>query len=253
MRVARFAKQHNIPVLYYISPKIWAWKKHRIHQLKQTVDHMAVIFPFEVPLYQQQQIPVSLVKHPSIEQSTITCTSETFYQRHNIPDNATCITIMPGSRKSEIGQHLSILIAAAERAHKQHPNLHFLLPVANTIDPTSITAAIPDYCTPYISVIIQDQYNAIAASKLVVAASGTAALEVALIGTPLCVLYKTSWLTHQLGKRLIQVPDISLPNLIANQKIIEEFIQDAAMFPERISEWIRTMHTTPTQYNMLWR
>ena len=250
MRLARFAKSIGIPVLYFISPKVWAWKAKRIEQLQRTVEHMAVIFPFEVPIYEEAGIPVTLVQHPSIQQSTATLDAKAFKIKHHIETKKQCICIMPGSRRSEIHSHMNLLVETIKNCSQQLPNHIFLLPIANTIAPELVKRYIPKSLETKIYCIQNDQYNAINASDVVIVASGTAALEVALLEKPLCVIYKTGWLTYTLGKHFIQVPFISLPNLILQRKAAEEWIQHDASV-ENLSNWLIDITTTPQKRQVL--
>jgi lipid-A-disaccharide synthase len=243
LRLARYAKRCGIPVWYYISPKIWVWKANRIHTLAATVSHMAVIFPFEVPLYEQAQIPVTLVTHPSITQVKTTLGPGIIRQQLAIPENAGLITLMPGSRSGEVQAHLPILCAAAEQI-RQQVDCHFVIPIANTINLDTVRAAIPTSLSTVLHLTTGNTYDTIAASDQVIAASGTATLEVALLGTPLCAIYVTSWLSYHLAKRIIKIPYISLPNIVTNQPIIPEFIQADAN-PTTIANWAIDMQQHP--------
>lgn len=243
LRLARYAKRCGIPVWYYISPKIWVWKANRIHTLAATVAHMAVIFPFEVPLYEQAKIPVTLVTHPSVTQVKTTLGPGIIRQQLAIPENAGLITLMPGSRIGEVRAHLPILCAAAEIIGQQ-VDCHFVIPVANTICIDEVRAAIPESLSDILHLTTSNTYDIIAASDQVIAVSGTATLEVALLGTPLCAIYVTSWLSYHLAKRLIRIPHISLPNIVANRPIIPEFIQADAN-PTTIANWAIDMQQHP--------
>lgn len=243
IRLARYAKRCGIPVWYYISPKIWVWKANRIHTLAATVSHMAVIFPFEVPLYEQVNLPVTLVTHPSVTQVKTTLGPGIIRQNLDIPQHAGLITLMPGSRFGEVKAHLPILCAAAEKIREQ-VDCYFIIPVATTIPMDQVKAAIPASLSPYIHLTRNNTYDMIAASDQVIAASGTATLEVALLGTPLCAIYITSWLSYHLAKRILTIPYISLPNIIANRSIIPEFIQAEAN-PTTIANWAIDMQQHP--------
>lgn len=249
LRLARYAKRLGIPVWYYISPKIWVWKANRIHTLAATVSRMVVIFPFEVPLYEQANIPVTLVTHPSVKQVKTTLDAGIIRQQLAIPSTAGLITLMPGSRMGEVKAHLPILCAAAEKI-RQQVNCHFVIPVANTIAIDEVAARIPDALSPCIHLTTSDTYDIIVASDQVIAASGTATLEVALLGTPLCAIYITSWLSYQLAKRIVKVPYISLPNIIANSPVIPEFIQADAN-PTTIANWAIDMQQHPNKCQVM--
>jgi len=245
LKLAKYAKKIGIPVFYYISPKIWAWKKNRINTIRKTVAHMAVIFPFEVDIYKAADVPVTLVSHPSLEQSKANKTKAELCRQYNLDPDATIICLMPGSRKSEIKYHLATMIAAAKVINTKI-KCQFIIPLASTIDASLIKDQIPAELSSNTHIIESDQYNIIAASDQVVAASGTAALEIALLGKPLCVIYKTSNISYMIAKRVIKVPFISLPNIIAGKLIIPEFIQDHANI-DNIVQWVLELKQKPEQ------
>lgn len=236
LKLARYAKKLNIPVFYYISPKVWAWKQSRINLIQKYVTHMAVILPFEVPIYQKKAIPVTLVTHPSLEYSKATKTKQSTCKSYNIDPKKQIICLMPGSRTSEIKYNFPTILEACKLLLKKNCNYQFVLPIANTIDINYIKKYIPTTLVEHITLIPNDQYNAIAASDLVIAVSGTATLEVALMQKPLCVIYKTSAINYAIAKRVLLIPYISLANLIAGENIVTELIQHDAT-PANISAW----------------
>jgi lipid-A-disaccharide synthase len=230
LKLAKIAHKLNIKVLYYISPKIWVWKKDRINTIKETVDHMAVIFPFEVDIYKDAEIPVTLVAHPSIKQSVATKTKNEFCKEHNISQSRPITCIMPGSRRSEIEYILPILKDVVASMPVDH---QFLMPIATTINKKEIL----NNLAKNIYAIEDDQYNAINASDNVIVASGTASLEVALLEKPMCIVYKTSLITYLFAKYVVKIPYVGLPNIIAKRLIIPELLQyDATV--ENIKAWI---------------
>ncbi|MBT4885015.1 MAG: lipid-A-disaccharide synthase [Legionellales bacterium] len=243
LKLAKYAKKIGIPVFYYISPKIWAWKQSRINIIRKTVAHMAVIFPFEVDIYSSANIPVTLVSHPSLEKSKANKTKAELCIQYNLDHNIPIICLMPGSRKSEIKNHLATMTAAANTIAAKI-KCQFIIPIASTIDASLIKDQIPAELRATMHIIEGDQYNIIAASDQIVAASGTAALEIALLGKPLCVIYKTSKISYAIAKRVIKVPFISLPNIIAGKQIIPEFIQDNASV-SNIAQWVLKLQQRP--------
>ncbi|KTD21272.1 lipid-A-disaccharide synthase [Legionella londiniensis] len=225
LRLARYAKRVlNIRVLYYISPQIWAWKANRIHTIRSYVDRMAVIFPFEKYLYQKAGVPVSYVGHPLVEQVKNYAASETIYSELQLPANKRLIAMLPGSRTHEIEQHMPILIQSAEQLSKRFQDIHFVLPVAGTINPDIIHRYTSKSKAP-ITLLFGNALAAVAASRCVVVASGTASLECALLNKPMCIIYKASLLTYMVAVKVIQVNYLGLCNLLQNAMIVPELLQ----------------------------
>lgn len=222
LKLATKAHALGIPVIYYVSPKIWAWGKGRLEHIKKTVDHMAVVFPFEVPIYEQAGIPVSDVGHPLCKQlqPKPKALSETKKDR--------CITIMPGSRPHELERMMPIFIDCMEKWLKLHPETQFLIPKAPNLKP-SIWLTYQAKCSHLPITWLEGQaQRALASAKLAWITSGTASLEAALIGVPHVVCYKVSRITAWYFKRKLTIEHVSLPNLILKKGWVPELLQDAA-------------------------
>ena len=225
LRLAKYAKQVlGLRVLYYISPQIWAWKAKRIHTIKAYVDHMAVILPFEKALYEQAGVPVSFVGHPLVDSVHHDEETETTRQSLGLPTDKRLIALLPGSRTHEIERHMPVLRDTALNLVGSRGDLHFVIPVAGTIDPTLIQSYFNNTPIPY--TLIQGQaIKTVAASDGVVVASGTASLECALLGKPMCIIYKASVLTYIAAMKLIHVKYLGLCNLLKNAMIVPELLQ----------------------------
>ncbi len=236
LRLARYAKQQGIKVLYYISPQVWAWRQNRVYTIKQCVDHMAVIFPFEVPFHEKAHVPVTFVGSPLVEQVQPIGNAATAAERLELPNTKTLIGLLPGSRHSELERLLPTMVASAQLLRQHDPNIHFVLPVASTLKLADFMAHIAPI-EDAVTLVEQDTHVAIEACHAVICSSGTATLETALLQTPMVVIYKTSALTYSLAKRLIRIPHIALCNIVAGKAIVQEYIQDAAK-PEAISQEI---------------
>ena len=225
LRLAKYAKRKlGIKIIYYISPQIWAWKGNRIHLIKECVDKMAVIFPFEKTIYEKAGVPVSFVGHPLVEKIPSTINLLAAREKLHLPPHKMVIALLPGSRNNEIEKHMPILQETAVLLDKQLPNLHFVLPIAETINVEKIKA----YFTNQNLSLTYSQGNAIdcmAAADFVIVASGTASLECALLEKPMCIIYKSSLLTYIAAMRLIKVKFLGLCNLLANKMIVPEFLQ----------------------------
>jgi lipid-A-disaccharide synthase len=220
LRLAKTAKQYNIKVLYYISPQIWAWRQNRVKKIKKLVDHMAVIFPFEVDFYQKYQVPVTFVGHPLFAKiNNFKTSAKQIIKRDK---NTKIITLLPGSRKNEIIKHLPIMLASIKRLQEHNKNIKAIIAVANTIK--------KDYFSHLPSDVITTKktYDAILQSDLVLCASGTATLETGLLQKPLVVIYKLNQLSYFFIKNLLKVPFVGLINIVSGKKIISEFVQQEA-------------------------
>ena len=241
LRVAAVAKKLHIPVLFYISPQIWAWRSGRVTKIGALVDHVAVILPFEAPFYREHHIPVTFVGHPLLDESAPALSSPAA----PLPDFPPVIGLLPGSRESEISRHLPVMLEAAAILNKQM-DIRFLVSVA----PGSSLAAIEAMCLPFqdelcLKIVPDGAGSVFAATHLVVAASGTVTLEAAIAGTPVIIIYKVSPLSYWLGRAMIKVKHIGLVNLIAEREIVPELIQDRAS-PELIAETVVKFIKTPS-------
>ncbi len=226
LRLAKFAKKKlNIRILYYISPQIWAWKANRIETIRACIDQMAVILPFEKKIYQQAGIAVAFVGHPLVENIPQSIDIESTRTRLNLPLNKRLIALLPGSRTNEILKHLPILVTTAILLSKQHRDLHFVIPVAGSLDLNFIKNYFINKELA-ISFIKEQARQVVACSDCVVVASGTASLECALLEKPMCIIYKSSWLTYFAATKVIKVKYLGLCNLLQNEMVVPELLQD---------------------------
>ncbi len=225
LHVATVAKKLGIPVMYYISPQVWAWRTGRVKKIKNLVDHMVVIFPFEVDFYKKSNVPVTFVGHPLLD----SVTSETSRgKKKNLKGDSLLIGLLPGSRNGEITRHLPTMVQAADILSEQLPGIRFAIPVASTVD-TTLVEAIVEGGTSSRPLILRDGLrDVLDEAALVITASGTVTLEAAIAGTPMIIVYKVSPLSYWLGKRLIRVKHIGMANLVAERPIVPELIQHEA-------------------------
>ena len=225
LRLAKYAKRVlGLKILYYISPQIWAWKAKRIHLIKECVDRMAVIFPFEKDIYEKAGVPVRFVGHPLVEKMSSLISSLETREQLNLPLDKTIIALLPGSRTNEIERHMPILQQTAQLLVNQYPDLHFVIPIAGTIKTHQIKAYFPNESTSF-SFIQGKAIDCMAASDFVIVASGTASLECALLEKPMCIIYKSSLLTFIAAMSLIKVKFLGLCNLLVNRMMVPEFLQ----------------------------
>lgn len=232
--LARKAKKLGIPILYYISPQVWAWRSGRVRTIRRLVDRMAVILPFEQRFYAEHGMTVDFVGHPLLDSVRTTMSREEFCTRHRIPVGNTLIGLLPGSRRKELASMLPVFLAAAEQLAKSHQHLSFLIPLAPTMTRADLDQCGLDGTKLDVRVIEENRYDLMAACQAVMAASGTVTLELAILGVPMVVSYRVSRLTYALGRRLIKVAYASLVNLVAGERVVEELLQADAT-PEKIS------------------
>ena len=233
LKLAEYARQLNIPVLFYISPKVWASRPGRVPKIGARISHMAVIFPFEVDIYEKAGIPVSYVGNPVVEDAHSTLTRDEACAALELDPSTPVILLMPGSRKGELERHMSLLVASTEKLAKERPNCQFILPLANTIDREWFnqlleTAGANLASAPPLQIIDGQSITAMRAADVALVASGTATLETGLMGTPMVVLYKVSPLNYAIIKRMINIDDVSLVNIVAQRRVVPELIQDDA-------------------------
>ncbi|NLV93520.1 MAG: lipid-A-disaccharide synthase [Candidatus Riflebacteria bacterium] len=223
-RIAKIAKKLGIHVLYYICPQVWAWHSSRVKEYTEIISESIVVFPFEVDIWRKAGGKVNYFGHPLIGVAKPEKTKSEFLSGLEITKTPV-ISLMPGSRKQEIGYILPELLKTAKLILNEFADAQFILPLASAIDDSLINAYLIDSSLP-IKVVRGQTYDAVAASDLCIVASGTATLETAIIGTPMIVVYRVNWLTSFLSRYLIEAEHIGLPNVIAGKRIIPEFIRD---------------------------
>jgi len=243
LRVAAIAKRLGIPVLYYISPQVWAWRQGRVKKIAKIVDHLAVIFPFEEAFYRKHRIPVTFVGHPLLDMPLIENSHFSLLTSH-------LIGFLPGSREGEIIRHLPVMLKSAQILSQRQKDLKFLVSLAPSLERSLIDKIFAQYPSEADIEIVNGTAPVFEKASLVVAASGTVTLETALSGTPLMVMYKVSPLSYRIGRALIKVKHISLVNLVAGRGIVPELIQDQAS-PENIADTVMNMLGDPAGLRQL--
>lgn len=223
LRLAKHLKNSSIPVLYYISPTVWAWRKKRLNIIKKTVNKMCLIFPFEEKIYAEYGIPATYVGHPLKERVKISLTKQEFLSKYCLDPAKKLIALLPGSRKSEIRFHMPVL---SEVINKLNRELHvqFILPLAENLSETYVRSFL-SAPSDNPKVLHQDGYEALAYSDIAISSCGTANLEAALLGTPAVAFYRISPLTYYAGIKLMKIRNFSIVNILAGKKIIPELIQ----------------------------
>ncbi len=226
LRLAHKLKVYDVPVIYFISPQVWAWRTGRMRQMKKVIDLMLVILPFEKAFYATWGMEVEYIGHPLVDRVKTSCSRSDFFRRYDLRPELPTISLLPGSRTKEIRYTMPTLLQTTRRLSWERP-MQFLVPMATAADRALIEKLIADE-SPQLPVTIleQDTYNAVGYSDLAVVSSGTATLEAALLGTPLISVFRISNLTWIVGQYLVNVPYYSLVNLIAGKEVVPELFQN---------------------------
>jgi lipid-A-disaccharide synthase len=231
--LARVAKAKGVPVLYYISPQVWAWRSGRVKKIAERVDKMAVILPFEVPIFHKTGLDVEFVGHPLLDLVDLK-QSETPFPNGEEWRGDPLIALLPGSRTKEIISLLPEMVRAAEIVRETKPNARFILALAPGINLPEVQALCKSSAAA-IRVVEGQTYKAIKAADLVLVASGTATLETAILAKPMVILYQVSPLSYWIGKALVRIRWIGLVNIVAGRRIVHELLQEAVQ-GERIAD-----------------
>jgi lipid-A-disaccharide synthase len=229
LRLAKHAKRLNIPIFYYIPPKVWVWRKGRVRKLAKYVDCAAVILPFEEPYLQERGVHAKYVGNPVVDEVVPKLDRNEFCQKYSLDTNKAIVGILPGSRKKEVFFLLPIFLESARRMQKKYSReLTFVLPLASTLTVDDLNrSGLEKYTSELdIHVISDDRYELMAACDGVVAASGTVTLELAVLDVPMVVAYKFTPISYYIGKMLIHIPFFSLVNIIAGKNVVTELLQD---------------------------
>ncbi|MES3033133.1 MAG: lipid-A-disaccharide synthase [Gemmatimonadota bacterium] len=218
MRLAKEAKKRGIPVLYYITPQVWAWHKSRVSQLRDNVAQAAVILPFEERLLREAGVNATFVGSPLIDATQDLPSRTAACAALGLDASRPVLSLFPGSRAGEIGRHLRDFVATAQAVLAERPDVQVIVsaPPSVTLDPA---------LCPF-PIVRDASYTVFRASTAAMCKSGTTTLEAALCGCPLVVAYRTSTMTYAIAKRLVTLPNIALVNIVAERRVAPEFIQD---------------------------
>lgn len=230
-RIASEAHRLGVPVFYYISPQVWAWRRRRVKFLSRNVNKMAVIFPFEVSFYEKSGLKAEFVGHPLLDSPILkTLDREKARTDLDIGSNDKVVALLPGSRNSEVDHHLSILVHTVERMKKKNPRLRFIMPIANTLNIENIRkkweGIEASRAHTAIEFLAGEAYPVLLAADVAAVSSGTATLEAALAGVPTVVIYRLNPVTYFFGRLLVNVPYVGLVNLVAGREVAPELIQN---------------------------
>lgn len=241
LKLAQFAKRQGVKVLFYVSPQVWAWRPGRVQTYGKAIDMMAVIFPFETAYYQAENVPVRYVGHPSVDKVHPLHSKQQDFERFGLERARPVVGILPGSRANEIKRMLPVMLDAVKRLAERDSQLQFVLPQADSVSDEVLQGYLQDFPIA-IKVVKQQAYDAIQCCDAVMTTSGTASLEIALLQVPMLIAYRLSPLTYWLGKQLVKIPFIGLPNIIAGKAIVKELIQHEVTPVNLADEIERLLH-----------
>ncbi len=250
LKLARFAKHQGIKVLFYVSPQVWAWRPGRVVTYGKAIDMMAVIFPFETAYYEQENVPVKYVGHPSVDKVHPQRSKTEDLAQFSLTAEKHIVGILPGSRVNEIKRMLPVMLAAAEKLTQQHDDIQFVLPQADSIT----DELLQDYLqasSVKVTIIKNQPYDVIQCCDAIMTTSGTASLEIALLQIPMVIAYKLSAITYFLGKYLVHTKFIGLPNIIAGKGIVKELIQYDVTVDNLANEVNQILQNTAYRQKML--
>lgn len=224
LRLARVAKRAGVPVLYYIGPQVWAWRRGRVRKIARRVDRLAVVFPFEPPLYEARLPAVEFVGHPLLDRVRVTRTREETLRRHGLDPARRTVLLLPGSRPTEIHQLLPAFLETVRRLQPEG-GYQFPLALAHTLPRAEVEGPVLASGLP-VRVIEDDTYNLIGAADLALVSSGTATLECALLECPMVIVYRVSPVTYVLARILVRgVRHVGMPNIVAGHEVVPELLQ----------------------------
>ena len=246
LRVARRAHRAGVPVLYYISPQVWAWRRGRVRQIARVVDRMLVILPFEEEFYRAAGVAVEFVGHPLLDMVRAGRNRDQTLRPIGIDPRRPVVALLPGSRRNEVRAHLPAMLGAFRLLRQEFRDLQAVLPLAPTLDRAEVEAEVRRLALPADRplVVAEDRYDLVAATDAAVVASGTATLETALLGVPMVIVYRVNPVTYVMARLLSRVPHIGMPNLIAGKRVVPELVQGECR-PETIARELRRILTDP--------
>jgi lipid-A-disaccharide synthase len=234
LRFAKKVKSLGIPVVYYISPQVWAWGGNRVKKMQALIDKMIVVFPFEKQIYDKFNIDCEFVGHPFLEVARPVLSLEDFQRKFDIRKNEVVVGLLPGSRWQEVEKILPIMLDSCQLLKARIKDVKLLLGLASTIKKERIESLLTQ-ANSQVMIVENLTYDLMKHADLLLIASGSATLECAILGTPFLVLYKTGFWNYVVAKSLINIPNIALANVVAGKRIIPEFIQKKAI-PAHIAE-----------------
>jgi lipid-A-disaccharide synthase len=231
--LARVAKKAGVKVLYYISPQVWAWRAGRVYKIARLVDHMAVVFPFEVPFYEKAGLAVTFVGHPLVDMVKPAMGKAAASSSCGLDPLRPVVGLFPGSRRGEVKRLFPVILETAKLLRERFPDLQFVLPMASSLTVDDLQ---PQIAASGLAVTVVDGrvHDVIQACDVIVTVSGTVTMEIALLGVPMVIIYKVSPLTYAIGTKLIRVDHIGICNIVSGERVVPELTQHDAV-PEKIA------------------
>ncbi len=225
LRLAKQARRFDCPVFFFISPQIWAWRKGRIRDIRESVSKMFVILPFEEKLYLNAGVDAEFLGHPFVDMVHPSRTREESRVKYSLNSKIKTIGLLPGSRINEINSLLDVMVQAGEKIRDELGSCQFLLPVADSIDPDLIRQRLGT--NPLgIQLVEGEPYDVMNSCDMLIIASGSATLEAGILGCPMVIIYKLNPLTYLLAQLLVDAPLVGLVNIVAEEEVVPELIQD---------------------------
>jgi len=247
--IERALKRTGVTTAHMVSPTVWAWRSGRIRTIRAAVDHMLVLFPFEEPIYRAAGIPATFIGHPLADEIPTEIDGAAAREELRLPKNAPVIAVLPGSRRSEIERMGPTFIQTARQILARAPDARFLVPLVTreTRDLFEGVLYREQARDLPMSLLFGHAQDALAASDVALATSGTVTLEAALVGRPMVIAYRVAPLSYQIARRLIRVEHMGLPNILAGESVVPEFVQDAAT-PENLAQALTNLlHDEPVR------
>ncbi len=244
-------KRAGIPTVHYVSPSVWAWRRYRVKKIARAVDRMLVLFPFEQTFYQQRNVAVTFVGHPMADEIPMQVDRREARGVLGLPREKTCVALLPGSRVNEVRFLADPLAQAAAWLSQRRPGVCFVAPLVDAATRSLFQAAVRRHAGDLnVRLVDGRARDAMAAADVVLAASGTATLEALLLKRPMVITYRTLPLTWFIGRRMLQVDHVGLPNLLAGEALVPELLQDDAT-PERLGQALLDYLQSPERVEAL--
>ncbi len=239
-------RRSGVPTVHYVSPSIWAWRPQRMNKIREAVTHMLALFPFEAPLYERAGVPVTYVGHPLADLLPAQPDRLSAREQLRLPRDATIVTLLPGSRESELRAHASLFVRAARLISARRPDVLFLVPLVNRTTRALFEAALATDGAPGLEMqlLFGHSHEALTAASVGLVASGTATLEAALLGCPMVITYRVPALTYRIMWPQRRLPYIGLPNVLAGEFVVPELLQDDAT-PENLAQALLNLIADP--------
>ncbi|MFK7732792.1 MAG: lipid-A-disaccharide synthase [Pseudomonadales bacterium] len=229
LRVAAELHQHGVRTAHYVSPSVWAWRQKRVFKIKQSVDLMLTLFPFEAAFYEQHDVPVRFVGHPLADELPLQPDKSAFRSELMLKDGTTYVAVLPGSRRGESARMMPVFLESMQWLSERRPDVHYLVPAANAVIRQALDDMLAGHAlSEQITVFDGRSQTVMGAADAILLASGTSTLEAMLLKTPMVMAYKVSAATYAIVKHMVKSEFFALPNLLAGESLVPEFIQQDA-------------------------